>query len=186
MEINLPPSGLAKVNYPDVFPTPPNRSPEPSDYSTTPEAIHQPSVSTRHLGEDSEDVWSYYVSEIAVRRIGNRLMNSFYKEDESSWLSMPLDRMIRVADELELQLTQWYVNIILPRIAKITITNLLHKKKGSNIFPQRLLPKESLGRPLTTRSSKSCNLCSMRDCSTSGSASTVHSYISLSIMTRQI
>ncbi|KIN03086.1 hypothetical protein OIDMADRAFT_160650 [Oidiodendron maius Zn] len=111
MEINLPPSGLAKVNYPDVFPTPPNRSPEPSDYSTTPEAVHQPSVSTRHLGEDSEDVWSYYVSEIAVRRIGNRLMNSFYKEDESSWLSMPLDRMIRVADELELQLTQWFEHL---------------------------------------------------------------------------
>ena len=136
MEINLPPSGLAKVNYPDVFPTPPNRSPEPSDYSTTPEAIHQPSVSTRHLGEDSEDVWSYYVSEIAVRRIGNRLMNSFYKEDESSWLSMPLDRMIRVADELELQLTQWYVNIILPRIGKISITNPLHKKKKVRTSPR--------------------------------------------------
>ena len=145
MEINLPPSGLAKVNYPDVFPTPPNRSPEPSDYSTTPEAIHQPSVSTRHLGEDSEDVWSYYVSEIAVRRIGNRLMNSFYKEDESSWLSMPLDRMIRVADELELQLTQWYVNIILPRIAEITITNLLHKKKRFEHLPATLAAKGVTG-----------------------------------------
>jgi hypothetical protein len=108
MEINLPPSGLAKVNYPDVFPTPPNCSPEPPDHSiTTPEAVHKNSFSARHLAQDSEEVWSYYVSEIAVRKIGNRLMNCFYKEDESSWLSMPLDRMIRVADELELQLTQW-------------------------------------------------------------------------------
>lgn len=107
MEIDLPPSGLAKVSYPDVFPTPPNCSPEPPDHSTTSEAVHRSSFFARQVEENSEEVWSYYVSEIAVRRIGNRLMNCFYKEDESSWLSMPLDRMIRVADELELQLTQW-------------------------------------------------------------------------------
>jgi hypothetical protein len=103
MEINLPPSGLAKVNYPDAFPTPPSSSPAPesTDNTMTPIAPH------RNSAQDSEEVWSYYVSELAVRKIGNRLMNCFYKEDESSWLSMPLERMIRVANELELQLTLW-------------------------------------------------------------------------------
>jgi hypothetical protein len=107
MEVSLPSSGLAKVNYPDVFPTPPNGSPEPPDDPTSPGAAYRNSFSARRLAQDSEEVWSYYVSEIAVRKIGNRLMNCFYKEDENSWMSMRLDRMIRVADELELQLTQW-------------------------------------------------------------------------------
>jgi hypothetical protein len=110
MEINLPSSGLAKVNYPDVFPTPPTGSPEPPDHSSIPmdRTGSLVSFSTRGLESDQEQIWKYYLSEIAVRKIGNRLMNCFYKEDESAWLSMPLDRMIRVADELNLQLTQWY------------------------------------------------------------------------------
>jgi hypothetical protein len=107
MEISLPSSGLAKVNYPDVFPTPPNGSPEPPDDHTSPVASNPNSSLRRASQKDSEEVWSYYVSEIAVRKIGNRLMNCFYKDDETSWMSMRLDRMIRVADELELQLTQW-------------------------------------------------------------------------------
>lgn len=107
MEINLPPSGLAKVNYPDVFPTPPGGSPEPPDDPEASGATKRHSSSAQRLTPNSEEVWSYYLSEIAVRKIGNRLMNCFYKEAEGSWLSMPLDRMIRVAEELEIQLTQW-------------------------------------------------------------------------------
>lgn len=115
MEICLPPSGLAKINYPDEFPTPPSGSPTRVDDSVRDRAAghgleNDPSMLTAEL----EKSWGYYLSDIAVRRIANRVMNTFYRGSPSSWLSMPLERMIRMAEELELQLTQWYS---LPRSA---------------------------------------------------------------------
>lgn len=111
MEIALPPSGLANVAYPDIFPTPPCPEPSAEALSGAPvEFASRPeSYPSRALEPDLEKIWSYYLSELAVRKIGNRIMNCFYKDGETSWLTMPLDRMIRVAEELELQITQWYV-----------------------------------------------------------------------------
>lgn len=101
MEVNLPPSGLSKVAYSDIFPSPPSDTPGPNNaYGASPSSfgLEQPAL---------EPVWSYYLSEIAVRRIGNRIMNCFYQNDAAAWLTMPLHRMMRIAEELELQLTQW-------------------------------------------------------------------------------
>ncbi|KAL2213944.1 hypothetical protein CC79DRAFT_1391828 [Sarocladium strictum] len=105
MEINLPPSGLAKVAYSDVFPSP------PSDHQISHvfNNLASPSSDTSH--PEVERIWSYYLSEIAVRKIGNRIMNCFYQEDAAAWLSMPLHRLTRIAEELELQLSQWFENI---------------------------------------------------------------------------
>jgi hypothetical protein len=100
---------LAKVAYPDVFPTPPGASPEPGENSPTGEQGFASDGSGTLLDPEIEKSWGYYLSDIAVRRIGNRLMNSFYREAESAWLSIPVDRLIRVAEELEAQLTQWWV-----------------------------------------------------------------------------
>jgi hypothetical protein len=108
-EICLPPSGLAKVNYPDVFPSPPIGSPPSIEASMVGTGAY-PSGSQRSiLTPELVRRWGYYLSDIAVRRIANRLVNAFYQDSASSWLSMPIDRMIRVAKELELQLTQWLV-----------------------------------------------------------------------------
>jgi hypothetical protein len=101
MEANLPPSGLANIAYSDVFPSPPTESPGPRDHDQLDAPFSRPQQ------PELERIWSYYLSEIAVRRIGNRIMNSFYQEEASAWLSMPLPRMMRIAEELELQLTQW-------------------------------------------------------------------------------
>ena len=110
MEMNLPPSGLANVAYPDTFPTPPCPTDDVEIFDNNSISItelHPESVFTRHSELDLEMIWSYYLSELAVRRIANRIMNCFYRNGESSWLAMPIDRMIRVADELELQISQW-------------------------------------------------------------------------------
>lgn len=109
MEISLPPSGLGKVNYPDIFPSPPTGNPGLIDESGADAAIHQPDSPPSTLTPELENSWGYYLSDIAVRQITNRLINTFYRDSESSWLSVPIDRMIRVAEELELQLTQWSV-----------------------------------------------------------------------------
>jgi hypothetical protein len=112
MEICLPPSGLGKVAYPDVFPTPPTGSPGPAEtlsdanVATDHERSSSQSMSSASLLEKS---WCYYLSDIAVRRIANRLVNAFYQDSASSWLSIPVERLSRVAEELDLQLTQWYL-----------------------------------------------------------------------------
>lgn len=108
MEINLPSSGLAKVALSDFFPSP------PSDHQKSQvfDSLASPLSEASHT--EVERIWSYYLSEIAVRKIGNRVMNCFYQEDAAAWLSMPLHRLIRVAEELELQLSQWYVWMIAP------------------------------------------------------------------------
>ncbi len=69
------------------------------------------------LTAELEKSWGYYLSDIAVRRIADRLVNTFYQESPKSWLSMPLERMIRVAEELEMQLTQWYLCLSSPPLA---------------------------------------------------------------------
>lgn len=109
MEVDLPPSGLAKVNYPDAFPSPPTSSPVQADEPRANNAstAYRSSSFARSLDMDTELIWCYYVSEIAVRKICNRVMNTFYEQDETAWVSMPLNRMIRIAEELDLQLTQW-------------------------------------------------------------------------------
>ena len=101
MEVNLPSSGIANVAYSDVFPSPPSESLSPSNDDQL------ASLSSRPQQPELERIWSYYLSEIAVRKIGNRIMNCFYQDDASTWLTMPLLRMMRIAEELELQLTQW-------------------------------------------------------------------------------
>lgn len=104
MEIDLPPSGLATLNYGEIFPLPPASSPQPQ------------CEQDRAVLEKS---WNFYLSELAVRRIGNRLMGCFYQHDETWWLSVPLERLIRIATEIELQLTQWYIFFL--RLVKLQL-----------------------------------------------------------------
>jgi hypothetical protein len=126
METNLPPSGLANVAYSDVFPTPPGPSDSAIASASASGSIEAAdgdvmmrmgprrgsTFSAAQAAEpDIEKIWSYYLSELAVRKIANRIMDCFYQDDETSWLRMSLDRMIRVADELELQISQWFENL---------------------------------------------------------------------------
>jgi hypothetical protein len=107
MEICLPAAGLAKVKYPDAFPSPPGGSPIASGNPAADATAHDTESPSSMLSPEVENCWSYYLSEIAVRHIMNRVINTFYQNNESSWLSMPIHRMIRMAQELESQLTQW-------------------------------------------------------------------------------
>jgi hypothetical protein len=99
MEVDVPASGLATLNSGEIFPMPPVSSPQSQG------------------GQDQamlEKSWSFYLSELAVRRIGNRLMSCFYQHDETWWLSLPLEALVRIATEIELQLTQWYISLVSP------------------------------------------------------------------------
>jgi hypothetical protein len=102
-EIELPPSGLAKVEYPDVFPSPPGDTPEPED-------VRRGGI-TAHLEGAFQRSWYYYLSEIAYRRISNRISHTLHKERPEAWLTIPCKRLQRLAEELDAQAMQWIEHV---------------------------------------------------------------------------
>lgn len=103
MEICLPPSGLSTINSPDALPSPPVCS----SNAVPDDSVGHPKNHTPALSAGLEQSWFYYLSDIAVRRIANRIVNTFYQGSASGWLSTPIERMTQAATELELQLSQW-------------------------------------------------------------------------------
>jgi hypothetical protein len=98
-EIELPPTGLAKIDYPDIFPSPPGGTPEPQDNSQlTPHSS---------LDATSQHSWYYYLAEIASRRLLNRITYTLYGAGPMHWMSTPIHKLIRLANELDAQVQQW-------------------------------------------------------------------------------
>lgn len=102
-EVNLPPTGLAKVDYPDIFPSPPGDTPEPEETGRI--------RMTDYLKQDFQHSWYYYLSEIASRRIGNRIIHALHMEPPEVWLSTPSKKLHRIAQELDSQIMQWIENL---------------------------------------------------------------------------
>jgi hypothetical protein len=101
--VDLPPTGLAKVDYPDVFPSPPGGTPEPEDNS--------PAKVWESSDPAFQQSWYYYLSEIASRRIGNRIIHALHSMQPHEWAMVPLRRLLRIAEELDTQVRQWSENI---------------------------------------------------------------------------
>ncbi|KAJ6086191.1 hypothetical protein N7486_010472 [Penicillium sp. IBT 16267x] len=57
---------------------------------------------------EQQQAWFYYLSEIALRRIGNRVLNSLYKESFESWKEYDIPSTIKIAHEFLRQLNEWY------------------------------------------------------------------------------
>ncbi|KAL3460375.1 hypothetical protein BJX64DRAFT_300674 [Aspergillus heterothallicus] len=102
-EIALPPTELAKVEYSDAFPSPPV-----SVLNTNPENQTEP---LEALDASSERSWYYYLSEIASRRIMNRITATLHPLNPEEWTSTPVHRLQRIAGELDAQVVQWVDNL---------------------------------------------------------------------------
>ncbi|KAH8601506.1 hypothetical protein B0O99DRAFT_500909, partial [Bisporella sp. PMI_857] len=114
-EMSLPESGLSELHYPYMFPSPPR--------SGTPEAASQAVLSNPSgpwnvsaldsLAEspipesDTQQSWLYYMTEIALRRIGNRVSNAFYHSDHTYWATFNIFEAHEIAQQFELQLDEW-------------------------------------------------------------------------------
>lgn len=122
VQIDVPQSDLCKLDYPFLFPSPPT----PASPADAPEnhlhahdlasAASTPSqllslASTCGSESSEEQTWFYYLSEIALRRIENRVLNAFYKEDPRHWVQMDLAVMISAAQEIESQMETWYASM---------------------------------------------------------------------------
>jgi hypothetical protein len=139
VELPLPQSPIADLERTDMFPSPP--LPAPTRYvsrTTSPASLHRfvninydvgIEVIREHdhrvsLNPDDwairqhsrelyneEESWYYYLTEIALRRIGNRIINTFYQypEEHRSWLD--ITPLIPIAQELEAQISTWSANL---------------------------------------------------------------------------
>ncbi|KAJ5982891.1 hypothetical protein N7481_004990 [Penicillium waksmanii] len=98
VELPFPQSELSLGEYLTLFPSPP--SPDPYDCG--------PRKHARHKYKEEES-WYYYLTEIALRRIGNRIINSFFCENRSFWLN--IKPFLRIAQEFEVQVSSWSAHL---------------------------------------------------------------------------
>ena len=90
IELDVPGPLLDNTDFPDAFPSPPN--PDPS--------------SPAHEVAEGERIWYYYLAEIAVRHLINRIMRANYT-DKWPPTSKDIRKLLRHADILESQVTEW-------------------------------------------------------------------------------
>jgi hypothetical protein len=54
-----------------------------------------------------EQSWFYYLAEIALRRIGNRIIHAFYSSDHQSWADFNVTEFTAMAEGFEHELEAW-------------------------------------------------------------------------------
>lgn len=107
MELDLPDSCLADIQYPDLHPFPPCTDTVSPTSDKFP-AFDKPSQSpSKNLPKQQENSWFYYLTEITLRRICNSVMNTLYVGDYKNWTDEQIPYMARAAAEFEQQLQDW-------------------------------------------------------------------------------
>ena len=128
VELPLPQSEIAEYDFPNLFPSPPSPVAVDGSFAGTaasPMSIDPYSVLSvrrmisngdedeikRHAKKlcNEEESWYYYLTEIALRRIGNRVINTFFRLDKQDWLN--IEQHIDVAIEFEVQVSTWQTNL---------------------------------------------------------------------------
>ncbi|WPG99794.1 Hypothetical protein R9X50_00261300 [Acrodontium crateriforme] len=135
VELPLPQSEIASYENPQMFPLPPSPiGAERDSGQVTPgrnvatqssakianviSVLQQDEGKSReemelrrHTKElcKEEESWYYYLTEIALRRIGNRILNSFFRQEPSTWLD--IKPLLSIAYELDAQVSSWSANL---------------------------------------------------------------------------
>ncbi|KAH6879479.1 hypothetical protein B0T10DRAFT_520121 [Thelonectria olida] len=116
-EINLPNSSLADVHYSNMHPSPPDIYNDEGNAqldSSPQERLTWSRTSTRTTPgqlKQQEQSWFYYLTEITLRRIANRVLNLFYAGDHTTWTKDSVLSMIKTAEQFEQQLEEWYAGL---------------------------------------------------------------------------
>ncbi|KAL3442842.1 hypothetical protein BJX65DRAFT_286166 [Aspergillus insuetus] len=130
VELPLPQSAIAEFEYPTLFPTPPTLSGDyPGNDQCPPgsldEGRHTPQSqqhrlfdrpdleARRHIMQlfNEEQSWYYYLTEVALRRIGNRVLNAFYRGTRPASTWSTVKPFIPIALEFESQINAWAANL---------------------------------------------------------------------------
>ena len=107
VELRFPASGLTTLNYTQSFPSPPGASGDGQKSWHSSEDRQADTISAGGLAPELERSWYYYLADIAVRRILQRVFDLFYRSSHHVWTQQDLSRLIWSAEELDQQLTQW-------------------------------------------------------------------------------
>ncbi|KAF2225484.1 hypothetical protein BDZ85DRAFT_231295 [Elsinoe ampelina] len=124
VELPLSITDICTGHHPRMFPIPPT-PPEPSGESSpdihvghmnidSPISRAGPALSATSTGlrkkrPGEEESWYYYLTEIALRRIGNRIINTFFRSDPKEW--MDVTPLLGIALELDAQVSSWSANL---------------------------------------------------------------------------
>lgn len=137
VELPFPQSELSLGEYPHLFPSPPTpngaetngsrhadssfrRSPvgrgEPmlnpfGSFDALPRINNEDYGLRQHAKRlcNEEESWYYYLTEIALRRIGNRIVNTFFRQEPRFWFD--IKPLLRMAQEFEAQVSSWSANL---------------------------------------------------------------------------
>jgi hypothetical protein len=109
VELRFPASGLTILNYTQAFPPPPEPSSSGQKSWHASEDKQADDANAGVLAVELERSWYYYLADIAVRRILQRVFDLFYRASHQYWLEQDISQLIWSAEELDQQLTQWYV-----------------------------------------------------------------------------
>ncbi|XWX01382.1 hypothetical protein V2A60_009409 [Cordyceps javanica] len=116
VELPLQQSEISLAEYPDMFPSPPSPIPENSNDNGATDDHSPISAEELELRQhavrlcNEEESWYYYLTEIALRRIGNRIVNTFFRQGRSAWI-MNLKPLLRMAKEFEAQVSSWSAHL---------------------------------------------------------------------------
>ncbi|KAH8891500.1 vegetative cell wall protein gp1 [Thozetella sp. PMI_491] len=104
LEIPLPPSGLAHVDFPALFPTPPREFASPA----APDESYY--FATGDIEPEEERSWFYYLAEISYRRIMNRAIATMSRDGEAGWIR-DVGPMIGHCEDFDEQIEVWSSHI---------------------------------------------------------------------------
>lgn len=128
VELPLPQSEIASYEFPNLFPSPPSpisNDIAPADLtfsapnqtgsnnvSVTPAALLEGQDEVRRHAKrlcNEEESWYYYLTEVALRRIGNRVINTFFQRAPSEWMN--IEQFVDMAIEFEAQVSRWQTHL---------------------------------------------------------------------------
>ncbi|KAK5682850.1 hypothetical protein LTR17_027345 [Elasticomyces elasticus] len=82
---------------------------------------------------DEDQSWYYYLTEIALRWIGNRIINTFFRKKPSAWLDVK--PLLRIVLEFDTQVSAWSAN--LPTAMKQWETTDAIKRPEPDVLPEQ-------------------------------------------------
>ncbi|KAI9167955.1 hypothetical protein HJFPF1_04098 [Paramyrothecium foliicola] len=115
-ELNLPNSSLVDVQNPELHPSPPTFNVD--EMAVSPETGGSGSrnlISASPISQQQkEQTWFYYLTEITLRRMANRVLNMLYTESHVAWTEECVRANIHAAEQFEQQLDEWYATLPAP------------------------------------------------------------------------
>lgn len=111
LELGLPGSGINESQYPHIFPSPPSFGDVQEIETCSEEMLPLKSSPLESDRAHLETSWFFYLGEIAIRKLMNRILSSRYENgrvESGSTLEadIGLDLVSTIA-EFDLQLQQW-------------------------------------------------------------------------------